>query len=99
MALVDSGLYDVVKVIEVVAGALIIANRFTPLMLAAAKSTAPSCATMLPPISTASSAVTVVCPSTPVPPLIVNPALVNETCVPGSLTLHCAASIAPCCAG
>ncbi len=34
-ALIASRLYDVVKVIEVVAGILLIANRYTPLMLAA----------------------------------------------------------------
>ncbi len=56
---------------------------------AALSSTPPSCTTTLPPISMASSAVTVVWPSAPLPPFSVRPAEVSERWLPGSATAHC----------
>ena len=51
---------------------------------AAARITPLSCTTIDPPISTASIAVSVVCPSEPLPPFIVRPAEVSERWLPGS---------------
>src|SRR5665213_3315099 len=55
---------------------------------AAPSTTLPSSTRIVPPISIASSAVNVVCPSNPLPPVIVSPADVTLKCAPGSATAH-----------